>query len=166
MRAHSGHSYLNSTSWWVLTDQTGMASMTCPIINSMWCHAQRKSFWDTFSITFHLMPEIFSVLLITLQSTMACLNMIGNHLVSIRRATFQLNRNTSHIHQNYHCFKWRKMTSMPKTSKNKLWDMKCTANYKLHQVYLDSDSFLIGVDNHCLATMSPNKDHFKDLKLR
>ena len=25
---------------------------------------------------------------------------------------------------------------------------------------------MIGVDNLCLATMSPNKNHFKDLKLR
>ena len=31
----------------------------------------------------------------------------------------------------------------------------------LHQVHFDFD-----VDNYCLATMSPNKNHFKDLKLR
>ena len=41
-----------------------------------------------------------------------------------------------------------------------------TVNYKLHWVCIDSISFLAGVDNHCLATMSPNKDHFKDLQLR
>ena len=35
------------------------------------------------------------------------------------------------------------------------------AKYNLHQVCTDSDSFLICVDNHCLAIMLPNKDHFK-----
>ena len=40
------------------------------------------------------------------------------------------------------------------------------ANYNLHQVCFDSDSYIIGVDNCCLATMSPNNNHFKDLKLK
>ena len=40
------------------------------------------------------------------------------------------------------------------------------ANYNWHQVCFDFDSCIIGVNNHCLATMSPNKDHFKDLKLK
>ena len=36
----------------------------------------------------------------------------------------------------------------------------------LHQVHFGSDSFLIGVDNHCSPAMLPNEDHLKDLKLK
>ena len=41
-----------------------------------------------------------------------------------------------------------------------------SANYNLHLVCFDSDAYLIGGDNYNLATISPNKDHFKDLKLK
>ena len=47
-----------------------------------------------------------------------------------------------------------------------LHNVAVAANYHLHQVCFDSDSFLIGLDNNCLATMSHNKDHFKDFKFR
>ena len=33
-------------------------------------------------------------------------------------------------------------------------------------MHFDSDSYTIGVNNHCLATISPNKDHFKNIKLK
>ena len=36
----------------------------------------------------------------------------------------------------------------------------------LHWVCFDYDPSIIWVDSHCSTTMSPNKDNFKDLKLR
>ena len=39
----------SSISWWVLTDQTGMASMAGSIINSMLFHGKCNSIWDTIS---------------------------------------------------------------------------------------------------------------------
>ena len=51
VKSHWVHSYLSGSciSWWVLTDQTSMASIVHSIIYSMWCHGQCKSFWDTIS---------------------------------------------------------------------------------------------------------------------
>lgn len=162
-------------------------------------------------ITFHLIPAIFSVLLLIWQITIVSLNKIGNHLTSTRR-THRLKRRASYIHQDHHCFKRRKKPPRPRANNDKPWNMKnmvpnwsesalflfkvmCSlekaihmiayyasfpfhkysrtpqflaykANHNLHQVRFDSDSYTIGVDNHCSATMSPNKSHFKDLKLK
>ena len=98
----------------------------------------------------------FQMLQITFQIRMAYLRKMVNHSISIRKANFQLNRSTSHIHQNYYCLKRWKKTPKPKL-KQVVEHKTCNPELEWQCIFIIQDhefSWECNLHDHLLCKMS------------